>query len=38
MVFSDCWKQWPVDLRESQIKLISLFIISPEISKEEKSN
>lgn len=27
-----------VDLRESQIKLISLFLISPEISKEERPN
>ena len=25
-----------VDLRESQIKLISLFLISPEISKEDR--
>lgn len=25
-------------ISESQIKLISLFLISPEISKEEKSN
>lgn len=27
-----------LDLRASQIKLISLFLISPEISKEETSN
>lgn len=27
-----------VDLTESQIKLISLFLISQEISKEEKPN